>query len=103
MITKEVRIDMELISPNILAHYMDHRDYSVRGLAAAVTLEMQKRSKTRGRKCSHSTIGHLRRGTRSYCDKDVAPIIERLLDAPKGSLFVSQVSTVQRERGQVPA
>lgn len=101
MIVKEVRIDMELISAPALAHYMEHRGFTVRGLAAGVSLELQKRSKTRGRKCSHSTIGHLRTGERSYADPDVAAAIERLLDAPKGSLFVTKLSTVQRERGQV--
>lgn len=101
MITKEVRIDMELISAPAFAHYMEHRGYTVRGLAAAVTVEMQKSTRTRGRKCSHSTIGHLRTGERSYADPDVARIVERLLDAPKGSLFVTKLSTVQRETGRV--
>lgn len=101
MITREVRIDMELVSAPILAHYMEHRDYTVRGLASAVSVEMQKTTKTRGRTVHHSAIGHLRSGQRSYCDPDIAKIIEKLLDAPKGSLFVTKLTTVQREKARV--
>lgn len=96
MIVKEARFDVKLISHQALAGYMDHRDFTVRGLADAATVHLKrKRSKAT---VSRSTVGHLRSGQRSTCGTDVAKAIEDVLGAPRGSLFVGQVSTVSRER-----
>lgn len=107
MITKEVRFDMRLISADAMARYMKHRGYSVRRLAADVERELVRReSRFKTRKpdrtsCKPATIGHLRSGYRDYATTDVATVIEEVLDAPRGSLFVAEVSTVQRERKRV--
>ena len=75
---------MRLISSDALASYMQYRDVSVRALAEKVG-------------CSRATIGHLRSGERNYIRPEWAKKIERSLDAPKGSLFVAELSTVTRE------
>lgn len=80
----EVRFDVRLISSGALAQYMKHRDETCRSLANKVG-------------CSHSTIGHLRSGKSTYVRPEWARAIERALDAPSGSLFVPEVSTVTRE------
>lgn len=90
----ERRFDVRLISHTALAQYMEYRDLTVRDLAQRVG-------------CSRATIGHLRSGARNYVSSDWAKRIEKVLDAPRGSLFVPEVSTVTRERGprreKVPA
>lgn len=78
---------MRLISPEALARYMEFRGYTVRALAKSVG-------------CSPATIGHLRTGERNYCRPDWAKSIERYLQAPPGSLFVPELSTVSRETGR---
>lgn len=80
----ERRLDVRLISAAALAQYMTYREMSVRELATRVG-------------CSHSTIGHLRSGKRSYIDKDWAKKIEKVLDAPRGSLFMAELSSVTRD------
>lgn len=80
----EWRFDVRLISSQALAQYMTYRDLSVRDLAERVG-------------CSHSTIGHLRSGKRQFINERWAKAIEKSLDAPRGSLFVPQVSSVTRE------
>ncbi|WP_159622710.1 helix-turn-helix domain-containing protein [Ruania rhizosphaerae] len=91
MIVRERRFDVRLISASALAQYMKYRDLSVRELADKVG-------------CSRATIGHLRSGHRTYIRPDWAKAIEKCLDAPRGSLFVAEVSTVTREIARkVPA
>ncbi len=84
MIVTESRFDVRLISSDALARYMKHRDMSVRALALRVG-------------CSRATIGHIRSGHRSYIKSEWAKAIERALEAPAGSLFVPEISTVTRE------
>lgn len=86
MIRIEGRFEVRLISAEALASYMKTRDFTVRSLAEAVG----------GKQC-RSTIGHLRSGARKTCDPDLAKRIERVLNAPKGSLFIPSVSRVSRE------
>lgn len=90
VIVIERRFDVRLIDANTLARYMDFRDVKVRGLAQAIG-------------CSPATIGHLRSGKRSYCRQSWAKSIEKFLQAPPGSLFVGEVSTVSREKGRYAA
>lgn len=84
MLVVERRFDVRLISSAALANYMEYRDMTVRQLAAKVG-------------CGHATIGHLRSGHRTYVNKEWAKAIEKALDAPRGSLFVPELSTVTRE------
>lgn len=84
MITVESRFDVRLISSDALARYMQFRGLTVRELADRVG-------------CSRSTIGHLRSGRRTYIRPDWARRIERSLDAPQGSLFVPELSTIHRD------
>lgn len=86
MIRIEGRFEVKLISADALAQYMKSRDFTVRSLADAV-----------GGPKLRSTIGHLRSGERSTCDPDLARRIERVLNAPRGSLFMPSVSRVSRE------
>ena len=69
---------MRLISPQVLDQYMVFRDESNRTLAEKVG-------------CSTATIAHLRRGARSYCNPKHGPKIEKILNAPPGSLFFAEV------------
>lgn len=87
MIVTERRFDVRLISPQPLVRYMKFRDINVRELAQMVG-------------CSRATIGHLRAGTRTYCNAEWAARIEKVLVAPPGSLFAPEVSTVSREMGR---
>lgn len=84
MLVTERRFDVRLISSAALANYMDYREVSVRSLAEKVG-------------CSRATIGHLRSGERTYVRAEWAKGIEKSLDAPRGSLFVPELSTVTRE------
>lgn len=90
MIRIEGRFEVKLISATAFAQYMKHRGYTVRSLADATGAH-------------RATIGHLRSGKRTTCDPAVARRIERVLDAPSGSLFVPSVSRVSREVGPMPA
>ncbi len=81
MDTDTGRFWVRLISSDAFAHYMQHRDFTVRSLAMRVG-------------CSPALIGHLRSGKRNTCKPETARAIERHLDAPAGSLFVPQVSRV---------
>lgn len=86
MIRIEGRFEVKLISAGALAQYMKHRGFTVRSLAECTG--------------SHrATIGHLRSGKRATCDPALARRIERVLDAPAGSLFIPSVSRVAREVG----
>ena len=91
MIRYEGRFELKLISPQALAQYMLTRGFTVRSLAVAV-----------GKPKSRSTIGHLRSGKRDTCDPELARQIEKVLNAPKGSLFLPSVSRVAREVGPAP-
>lgn len=86
MIRIEGRFELKLISADALASYMKTRDFTVRSLADAV-----------GGAQHRSTIGHLRSGARSVCDPDLAKRIERVLNAPRNSLFIPSISRVSRE------
>lgn len=86
MIRIESRFEVKLISATALASYMQAREFSVRSLADAV-----------GGPHLRSTIGHLRSGERDQCEPALAKRIERVLNAPKGSLFVASISRVSRE------
>jgi hypothetical protein len=90
VIRTEVRFDVKLISADALAGYMKFRGETVRSLAAKVG-------------CDFRTIGHLRSGKRTTCNRDIAPLIEKHLNAPPGSLFVPRVSRVQRETARSAA
>lgn len=87
---REVRFSVRLISHLALAQYMSHRDFTVRKLANKVG-------------CSHATIGHLRSGKSTYIRPEWAKAIEKALDAPTGSLFVPELSTVTREVSRTPS
>ena len=88
MIRIEGRFEVKLISAQALAQYMKHRGFTVRSLAEVVGT-------------SRATIGHLRSGKRNTCAPDLAKRIERVLDAPAGSLFVASISRVAREVGPI--
>jgi len=74
------RYDIQLTSPDVLRRAMDHRGYTVRGLAKKVG-------------CGESVIGHMRTGRRKTCSPQVARDIERLLDIPAGLLFTGRVTS----------
>lgn len=86
MIRIEGRFEVRVISHQAFAQYMKHRGYTVRTMADAL-----------GGPHLRSTIGHLRSGKRSTCDPELARRIEKVLDAPRDSLFVPLVSRVARE------
>lgn len=79
-----MKLNLKLVSPAGLCQFMEYRGMSVRTLAERVG-------------CSHSTIGHLRTGERRYVRAAWAKRIEQALDAPRGSLFVVEVSSLSRE------
>ena len=78
------------VPPKVLKRYMDHHGYSVRSLAAAVERATKQ-------PCSHSSVGHLLTGYRSYIGDNKARAIEELLDVPRGTLFVPTLSRVSRD------
>lgn len=84
MRVKEVRFNVKLKSPLLLAQYMDFRDLSVRKLADKVG-------------CSPATIGHLRSGKRTTVRPEWAKAIQKALEAPPGLLFMPDPSTVERD------
>ena len=87
------RVVVRLISAKALDQYMKFRGESNRSLATKV-----------GK--SHSLIAHLRRGARTYCDESLAPKIEKVLNAPSGSLFFSELiddRTVTNRNGKASA
>lgn len=92
MIRIEARFDVKLISADALAGYMEFRGVTVRDLAVMV-----------GGEHLRSTIGHLRSGRRDSCPPELARKIEKALNAPRNSLFVAKVSTVQRETARSAA
>lgn len=85
MVVEETRADVELVSPDALKTYMRFREESTRSLAARVG-------------CSHSVIGYLTSGRRKTIRPEWARKIEKILDAPTGSLFKVRLTTVKRER-----
>lgn len=86
MIHIDGRFEVRLISSQAFAQYMKHRGQTVRSLADCA-----------GGPHLRSTIGHLRSGKRKTCDPELARTIEKVLDAPRGSLFVPLISHVARE------
>lgn len=90
----ERRLDVKLISPELLRRYMRYRGPSGRRmtlqeLADAVTL--------RGCKTSKATIGHLASGHVKTTHPDRAKAIAEVLDVPQDVLFKDEVSIVQRD------
>jgi transcriptional regulator with XRE-family HTH domain len=85
----ERRLEVELISPQVLQQYIDHRGLSLKKLADAVTL--------RGVKTSKATIGHLTTGHVKNTRPDRARAICEVLDVPVRALFMDRVSIVQRD------
>lgn len=85
----EGRLDVKLISPQVLRQYMEHRGYSLKGLADAVTL--------RGVPTSKATIGHLTNDHVKVTKPERARAIAEVLDVPVRVLFVEEVSHVQRD------
>jgi|SRR5690625_1966834 len=85
----EGRLDVKLISPQVLRQYMEHRGYSLKGLADAVTL--------RGVPTSKATIGHLTTGHTRVTKGKRARKIAEVLDVPVRVLFAEEVSSVQRD------
>lgn len=83
------RLWVRLISRQALRQYMDFRQETNRSLAA---------------KCppgvGRAIIGHLRSGQRSTCSPRTAKAIEVALNAPPGSLFVPEVSSVRPDTGR---
>jgi hypothetical protein len=93
------RFWVKLISSKAFAQYVQHRGFTARSLATAVDKELKKMKAMRGDKpagCSRSLVGHLMSGHRNTCLPHTARAIERVLDAPEGSLFVPQVLPVVR-------
>lgn len=86
MIVEQGKVELKLISPDALAQYMTSRGFTIRSLAEAT-----------GNPRHRSTIGHLRSGRRRTCNPELATRIERVLNAPRGSLFIPQISRVSRE------
>lgn len=89
MIVQGGRFEVRVISSQAFAQYMKHRGFTVRSLAQALGDDRYR-----------STIGHLRSGKRPTCDPALAKRIEKVLDAPLGSLFIPSVSHVSREVGR---
>lgn len=75
------RFEVRVVDRRILEHYIQFRGLSYRQLAEKVG-------------CSKATIGHLVSGHVRTTRKEWAVAIERVLDAPHGSLFVAEVSRV---------
>ena len=89
MRVKEGRLDVQLISPQVLQQYLQHRELSLRKLADALTL--------RGVKTSKSTIGHLVTGHVKATSPERARGIAAVLDVPVRVLFSEKVSIVSRD------
>lgn len=85
MVVNETRADVRLISRDALRTYMEFRGETIRSLAAKIG-------------ASHGTVGHLRSGKQQYIRAPWARAIERALNAPPGSLFEIETTTVKRER-----
>lgn len=97
----ERRIDVELISRLALLALMQAkspvpgRAISYSALADAASNHLRKAGIKRG--VSKSTIGHLATGHIKSTNVDAAKAICAALDVPLGALFVTRVSTVQRD------
>lgn len=85
MVVEETRTDVQLISKDALRTYMEFRGETIRSLALKVGT-------------SHGTIGHLRSGKQKFVRATWAREIERILNAPPGSLFEITTTRVKRER-----
>lgn len=75
------RFEVRVVDRRILEHYIKFRGLSYAQLALKVG-------------CSKATIGHLVSGHVRTTKSEWATGIERVLDAPQGSLFVAEVSRV---------
>lgn len=79
----ERRLWVKLISAQALDSYMRFRSETNRSLATKTAPNAKR-----------GIIGHLRSGQRDTCSPETAAAIERGLNAPPGSLFVPEVSSV---------
>lgn len=77
------RFEVRVVDRRILEHYIKFRGLSYAQLAGKVG-------------CSKATIGHLVSGHIKSTRAEWAAGIERVLDAPPGSLFVAKVSRVSK-------
>lgn len=75
------RFEVKVVDRRILEHYIKFRGYSYAQLSEKVG-------------CSKATIGHLVSGHVKTTKGEWAKSLERILDAPPGSLFVPVVSRV---------
>lgn len=75
---------MKLISTDAFRSYVKHRKMTIEEVAFRAGV-------------SKALVGHLHSGARNTCRDDNAMKIERALDAPEGSLFFREVSTVTRD------
>lgn len=75
---------MTLKDAGMLRQYMDFKGVTIRELAHQA-------------KISHSTVGHLVRGTRRNAKPATARAIEGALGCPPGLLFEATASNVSRE------
>jgi len=80
---------MRVVSPAVLAAFMDYRELSVRQLAHLARVPAGK-GKTRP--LSPAIVGHLRSGYRRTCTPATARAIEKALKAPPGVLFKPEVA-----------
>ncbi|MGW9825104.1 transcriptional regulator with XRE-family HTH domain [Brevibacterium pityocampae] len=78
---------MKLISTEAFRSYVGHRKMTIEEVAYRAGV-------------SKALVGHLHSGKRNSCRDDNAARIERALDAPEGSLFLREVSTVTRDVGR---
>ena len=84
------RLWVRLISRQALRDYMKFRSETNRSLAEKC-----------GPGVGRAIIGHLRSGERATCSTATARAIEKALNAPPGSLFVPEVSSVSSVTGRV--
>jgi hypothetical protein len=85
------RFEVRVVDRRILEHYIKFRRLSYAELAKQV----RQVARTEGP--SKATIGHLVSGHVRTTKKAWATAIEEVLDAPRGSLFVAQVSRVSED------
>ena len=78
------RLNVKLISKEAFRSYVSHRKMTIEEIAYRAGV-------------SKALVGHLHSGKRSSCRDDNAVKIERALDAPEGSLFLREVSSVTRD------
>lgn len=92
---RTVIVTAEVRDREALREWIEHRGSSVRKVAEAATkLADRERDKRGPIKVNHSTVGHLVSGHQKRVSARRAELIERVLDVPKGSLFVYKLANV---------